>query len=202
MMALLSYFCKALTSNTSLACSLLLKRSVWFSIFSFLFSLLVSCTGTNLAPYYNTEGLALGTYIPLQEGMNPQVVEVNDLSGALARYKAQGYVVLGSLSYNGTRLPQNEIAKFAKEKKASIVLYKSSQTGTAERVYAIPVTHSSTSYTSGNIHSTGFMQPYSSYNYQGTTTTTSTEWQQRSYTVGLYDNSCVFLAKEANPATL
>jgi len=157
---------------------------------------LSSCNGTDLAIYYNSEALPLESYEAIPKGKQSRVIEVIDFKAAQERYRAAGYVVIGSMSFVGTRITQGEVADFAKQKGASLVIFASEQKGTQTRSYAVPHTTRSTSYSSGTISNTGFSSSPNTAYYSGTTSTSSTEWQYHQYKVGLYKNAFIFLAKK------
>lgn len=158
-------------------------------------AMLVGCTQVNYDVYYNSEGLAPGSYIPLARGQRARIVETMDLPSAIERYKAAGYVVLGDARKSGQNLRWDELIDFAESKGASVVLYTALPEGTIEKSYMVPVTNTSTTYHSGSIHSSGLYGR--NYNYSGTSTTTSTSWHERRYTVRSYDHILLFLAKKA-----
>ena len=158
-------------------------------------AMLVGCTQVNFDVYYNTEGLTPGTYVPLARGEQPKLVETMDLPAAIERYKAAGYVVLGNARLIGQNLRWDELIDFGKSKKASLILYAALPEGMIEKNYMVPVTNTSTTYHSGSIHSSGLYGR--NYNYSGTSTTTSTSWHERRYTVRNYDHILLFMVKQA-----
>ncbi len=145
--------------------------------------------------YYNSAGLEPGSYVPLGKGERPRLVETMDLPAAIERYKAAGYIVLGDARKSGQNLRWDELIDFAQKKGASLVLYGALPEGTIEKRHAVPVTDTSTIYHSGSVHSSGLYGR--SYNYSGTSTTTTTTWHERSYTVRSYDHFLLFLVKKA-----
>jgi len=157
---------------------------------------LCSCSGSDLAIYYNSEALPLACYEAISKDMQPRVIEVIDFKAAQERYLAAGYIAIGSISFVGTRITQGEVVDFAKQKGASLVIFASEQKGTQTRSYAVPHTTRSTSYSSGTISNTGLSSSPNTAYYSGTTSTSSTEWQYHQYEVGLYKNAFVFLAKK------
>lgn len=171
------------------------RPAYWVFPLLFLPMVLTCCQGVDLDVYYNSEGLAPETYVPLSKGQRPRVVEVLDLVNEVERYKADGYVQLGSLLYAGMRISQGDIIDYARRKGATLVLRSSRQVGTAEQRYVVPVTDSATVYTTGSVRSNDYIHP-SSYNYNATSTITSTDWATRSYNVGVYNTACVFMAKK------
>lgn len=188
--------------------------------------MLVGCANVDYDVYYNSMGLAPGTYIPLAQGARPQFVETLDLPGAIERYKAAGYIVMGTARKSGPNLRWDEVIDFAQKKGATLVLYGALPLGTIERRYAVPVTSTSTTHHSGTVHSNTYGDTYNfsgslrntnplgnsynfsgtvrntnpfgnTYNYSGTSTTTTTSWEQRSYRVRSYDHFLLFLVKKA-----
>jgi hypothetical protein len=158
-------------------------------------SVFASCTQINYDVYYNSEGLAKGTYIPLAKGERPRLVETMDLPAAIERYKAAGYIVMGNVRKSGMNLRWDELIDYAQSKGASLVLYTALPEGTIEKSYMVPVTNTSTTYHSGSIHSSGLYGR--NYNYSGTSTTNTTTWHERRYTVRNYDHILLFLVKKA-----
>lgn len=158
-------------------------------------SFLLSCTQIDYDVYYNSERLTLGTYIPLAKGERPRLVETMDLPAAIERYKAAGYVVMGNVRKSGMNLRWDELIDYAQSKGASLVLYTALPEGTIEKSYMVPITNTSTTYHSGSIHSSGLYGR--DYNYSGTSTTNTTTWHERRYTVRNYDHIMLFLVKKA-----
>lgn len=156
--------------------------------------LLLAACSPDFEVYYNTEALPATAYRPLERGQRPVAKESQDLPSTLQHYLDSGYVVIGTMEMDAQRASLSDICRFAADKGASLVLYSTRRTGSIEKTYVVPVSHSATSYHSGSING-GFGAP--SYNYHGTTTTTSTEWQQRNYTIGCYDQRYFFLAPKA-----
>ncbi len=155
--------------------------------------LLSSCNSTSrFEVYYNAEP-ALGTTPPAQ-GQRAHVIDTQNPQEALARYQAQGYVVIGTMSLTSERITNKDVATFATEKGATLVLATSIRKGDKQKHFSVPVTRTATTYHQGSISPT---YGGTSYNVSGTSTTSYTEWQQHSYKVGEYDYQYIFLAKKA-----
>ena len=153
------------------------------------------CSGCRhrLDVYFNAEGLDPASYVPLGEHERPQVVEVLDLQKALQQYQGEGYVLFGSLFFHGSRVSFDELRDLARRKGASLVLMGSARTGSMSRCYVMPVTHSSTTYTSGSVYGPSPFAP--PVTFDATSTTTSVSQERFYYEVGVYDHACLFLVK-------
>lgn len=156
-------------------------------LFAALCALLPACTTHSFHVYYNTENLPETSYQPLASGERPMVNESMDLQAALNRQLEQGYVIIGTMEMSGQHVSMADLSSFAREKGASVVLYSSKRDGDITKTYVVPVSH--TSYQSGTVYHGGH-----SHSYSGSTTTT--EWQTRTYTIGSYEQLFFFLAKK------
>ncbi len=160
-----------------------------FLITPALVALLLSCCGgTNFDIYYNAE---LTTTAPLPKGQRARVINSMDTAETLARYKAEGYRIIGTMNLASERISNKEVADYATEKGASLVLVASTRTGSMQKSYFVPVTHTSTTYHNGTISALGTP----TYNVSGASHTTQTELQQHFYSVGRYEYLYIFLAR-------
>lgn len=161
-----------------------MKKRIFFAA---LCTLLSACTTHSFHVYYNTRNLPETSYQPLASGERPVVNESLDLQAALDRHLEQGYVIIGTMEMSGQHVSMSDLSRFACEKGASVVLYSSKRDGDITKSYGVPVSH--TDYHSGTIYNGSC-----SASYTGSTTTT--EWQTRTYTIGSYEQIFFFLAKK------
>ncbi|MCD7798308.1 MAG: hypothetical protein LUG84_02730 [Akkermansiaceae bacterium] len=156
---------------------------------------LTSCDSVNFDVYYNAEPLSEPVEPPLKN-QRAQVIETLDILNTSDRYLKNGYVLLGTMQLESEKISNKALASFGAKKGASIVLTTSKLVGSLEKTYAVPVPSSSTTHYEGTIRSNELLSP--TYNFSGSSTTTSTQWQQRSYTVGKYSMFSAFLAKKSS----
>ena len=166
-----------------------MKASITLLSF-FLAGFLIGCTSNDFDLYY-TSNNEVAFIIPTNT--TPVIQKVVDLNKGLEEYTNRGYVVIGTMDYEGKYVPYKDILDFAKTKGASVVLLVSSQTGSTEERYSLPETKSYHVQTSGTVYSNATMN---SYKYSAYSTISTTEMKEYAYSVGLYSTRYLFLAKK------
>jgi hypothetical protein len=136
--------------------------------------------------------------LPADPEGSPKVYRVADLPTALDERLQEGWVMMGTSSWNGPVEWSDETklaGEHAKQIGASLVLWGWRPAGS--RTASIPVTTptTSTSYTSGTVYSGG-----SSASYTGTSTNYGTQTSFQAISVPRYDYEAVFLYRSAGPS--
>jgi len=157
---------------------------------------LSSCNSTIFEAYYNSEVIPPECFEPISNDAHPQILEASDFDSAIKRYLSSDYIVLGSMNFVGEKVSQGEIADFAKLKESSLVILESHHKGTKTYSYLVPHRRTSTSRTYGDTPYYDCSSSLNYLNYEEKTKTTTTEWEEREYTVNMYEITCIFLAKK------
>lgn len=140
----------------------------------------VGCYPPRYDIYYNP----IKECAPLPDGKRARVIQSLDPTGALQRFKKEGFIQIGSVQFEDERISHHELADYAATKGATLVIVCSRQCGTYEKTYVQPVYSYANTYSSGNI---------GSINVSGSSSTIYTSYQERSYTVGKYEHTIFFL---------
>lgn len=154
----------------------------------FLFSL-SACQTNNFKDFYNDERVNMSDYIPLNSSQVPVLMEVDDVTTSLEKYKANGYVILGSSSIRGPWEPRCHLIDLAKEKKATLIIAKSEYLKTVTHNYQVTIPTTNTSYVSGSVYT-----PSNTVYYNGTISSTSYNTYHGSYESYIFNQTAYLLA--------
>lgn len=142
----------------------------------------VGCYPPSYDIYYNP----IEECAPLPDGKKARVVQSLDPTGALQRFKKEGFIQIGSVQFEDERISHHELADYAATKGATLAIVCSRQLGTYQKTYVQPVYSYADTYSSGHV---------GRINVSGSSSTIYTSYQERSYTVGKYEHTIFFLKK-------
>lgn len=147
----------------------------------------VGCSSTDFDAYFNSENLPPGSFAKPQNGQKALVIEPRQLKNAIDRHLAAGYVVIGTMQLTSERIPNSDIAAYARKKGASVVLASIAHSSTANYSGLEPVYKTLTADTYGS---------YAGRYYGSTTNMHYLDYEKTNYTVFYYDHLYIFLSKK------
>lgn len=180
-------------------------------------ALLSSCShnpSNYFKDYYESEELEEWEYIPSFTGNYIKVLETSSINKIQDDYKKDGYVVIGTASFNKRWGSRYNLVKQAREVGAEIVIVTSTNTSSQIYIHNIPyiqdhtMRYQGTSNTIGNtygsVYSNGrniadYSARTSSFtNYSGSITYQTTETMLVPTELRIYDQKAIFMAKKTS----
>lgn len=164
--------------------------------------------------YYESEELEEDEYIPSFSSEYIKVLETSSLNKIQNDYKKNGYVVIGTASFNKRWGSRYNLVQQARKVGAEVVIVTSTNTASEIFIHHIPyvqdhtIRYQGTSNTIGNtygsVYSNGiniadYSAKTSSYtNYSGSVTYQTMETMLVPSELRIYDQKAIFMAKKAS----
>lgn len=162
-----------------------MKRILMASLFT-----ITACASNDFYDFYNDNNVDPSFFIPRKNFENVKVITTVDIESRIKEYKDKGYIILGWAEFHGPWSSSMKAIEQAKRIKATVVIRYGNYTKSTNINYNIVVPQPHNTYHSGTV--TG---SYGYANFSGTSTSYTYNTYTHSYSVNLFNQGAVFMAK-------